>query len=182
MKSYSIPWINIVVIVVFLYFLGDVTINSFLDPNYLLVGAKRIPRAIIWYITVYLCFKFLTTAYKISFLENGSIELRSILRSTSIEPNEIKKINSYVMFVDIVTEKGNYSVSSLMVGVSNIKEVLLPLVKDNPAQEASNERGAIKVIDRNKVFKIIFIIVLVAFAIYIEWQQLIIFLNKLKSP
>jgi hypothetical protein len=174
MKSYSVPWINIIVIVLFLYVLCDTTIKSIFDPTY---HIRRIPRAVFWYFTVYYFYKCLTTAYKISLFEDGSIKLCSILRSTSIDTTEIIKINSYIMFVDIVTKRGNFSVSSLMEGVSNIKKVLLPLVKDKPEKEEPNEIDVKKVIDGKKVLKICFIIILIVFAVYIEWQQVMLLIN-----
>jgi hypothetical protein len=182
MKSYSVPWINIIVIGVFLYVLGHETINSIIDPTYHIGGVRYVPRAVCWYFTFYGLYKFFTTAYKISFLEEGSIKLYSILRKTIIDADEIIKINSYIMFVDIVTAKGTYAVSSLMDGTANIKNVLLPLMKDKSEQEGNAAIEPSKVMDRNKILKICFIIILVVFAVFVELHQIKLFLNNLKKP
>lgn len=179
MKSYSIHWINIVVIVVALYFLSDITINIIADPNYYV---RRVPRALIPCFTVYLFYKCLTTAYKVSFLEDGAIILYSVLRNIKINAGKITGINSYIMFSDVVTDKGTYSVSSLMEGTANIKIVLLPLIKNKPEQAGIIGIGPRTLMDRNKILKFYLIIILVVFAVYIEWQQVEIFLNHLKNP
>jgi hypothetical protein len=134
MKSYKMHWINITVIAVFLFGSCHSSINRIINLNNNPFWSWRLPHVVVWCYTLYLLYKVFTTAYKISFLEDGSIKLNSLSRRTTIHPGEILKINSYIMFVDIVTQKGSYSVSSIMEGTDNIKNVLIPLVKDSAAQ------------------------------------------------
>jgi len=130
MKSYSVHWINIVIIGVGLFILSDITVQQIIDPTYHTGGIRYFPRALIWYLTAYCLYKFLTTAYRISFLEDGSIKLYSLIRRTCINTAEIIMIRSKMMFVEIVTRRGRFYVSTLMEGISNIKPVLFSLVKD----------------------------------------------------
>jgi hypothetical protein len=172
MKSYSVHWINIVVIGVGLLILSDITFQEIIDPTYHVVSSRYMPRALMWYITAYGVYKFLTSAYKISFFGDGTIRLYSILRKTNINTNEIIKIKSYIMFVDIVTARGTYAVSSLMDGISNIKNVLVPIANDTSKKEDDSGIWASGEIDRNKIIKICFYIILIIIAVFVEWQQI----------
>jgi hypothetical protein len=171
MKSYSVHWINIVVIGVGLFILSTVTVQQIIDPAYPTGGIRYYPSALTWYLTAYCLYKFLTTAYRISFFEDGSIKLDSLIRRTRINTREIIIIRSNMMLVEIVTRRGSFYVSTLMDGTSNIKQVLLSLVKDTTETGEAAHIEPIQIMDRYRIFKICFAIILIVIAVLVELQQ-----------
>jgi hypothetical protein len=171
MKSYSVHWINIVVIGVGLFILSDITVQQIIHPTYPTGGIRYYPRALIWYLTAYCLYKFLTTAYRISFLDDGSIKLDSLIRRTRINTTEIIIIRSNIMLVEIVTRRGSFYVSTLMQGISNIKQLLFSLVKDTTETGETAHIEPRQMMDRYRILKICFVIILIVIAVLVELQQ-----------
>ena len=169
MKKYSVHFICILLILVFLYFLTTESVKMALDPTYRPIG-RYIPRALVWYFCIFLWFSCLTIAFKIEIAENGSIKTISILKKEIIFPDNIISIKDSFLSYTVVHTLGKTKVSNLIDGVKNIKTSLLGLTSCTIDQKTDSiERAKREDIGFGKMFiKIAIALFLIGFALYIE--------------
>lgn len=132
-----------------------------MNPTYRIVMVRYIPRAVIWYFCFYLWYKFLLTAYKIEIDDNIKIKTISLFKEMEIKKNEIESIEEGILSVNVIYAKGKVSICTLIDGIGNIKNTLLSL--------APVERK--RLAEKITATKILLIIILTAFAIYVEFDH-----------
>ncbi len=178
MKTYKVHKVCIVVLGIVLFVLGYNSIREFLDPRYHVISRWYFPRALFWYIVAYCWYKFLTIAYKVELAEDGTITAISITKKRCINVLDIISIKDSTLFVDIISTKEIISVSTLMDGVSNISQVLQSLVPKESVETRFGTNYSPEPVPSkptHKLFRIIIVIILIVYAIYVEWQQIILF-------
>jgi hypothetical protein len=167
MKIYKIHFGYAFAISLFLLINSHTAIRQFLDPTYHIARSRFMPRALFWYFVVFCWYMVLKTAYKVEITEDGTITTTSILKKHILTANDIISVKESSFFVYIFTKQGKISVSTLIDGIPNIKEIF------NAHSEADS--GEIKGIQRargaSKVIKIIAVLILVIYAIYVEYMQ-----------
>jgi hypothetical protein len=151
--------------------LADTTIREFIDPTYHVVSARYFPRALVWYVVVYCWYKYLTTAYKIEIKEDDSIRLTSLIKKKELHVNDIKAIRERTLFVDIFTDGGSTTISTLIDGVSNVKTLLQATTQKTTTGKISQITTSHRT-RRQRLMQITFFILLAAYAVYIEIQQI----------
>ncbi|NJD90414.1 MAG: hypothetical protein FIA91_02690 [Geobacter sp.] len=165
MKRYSIHFIYPVVFGIFLIIGADTSIHEFLDPKYHVISRWYMPRALMWYIFAYGWFKYFTTVYKVEVEEDGVLRLKSIIKTQFIKFSDVIAINEGRIFVNIVHANGTTSITKLIDGVSNISIVIKgacqPYLKAEKPQISPTKR----------ILKIIIILLLAAYAVYVEVEQ-----------
>jgi len=165
MKKYSIHMIYPVVFGVFLIIGADTSIHEFLDPKYHVISRWYMPRALMWYIFVYGWFKYFTTVYKVAIGEDGVLRLKSIIKTQIINLRDVIAIDEGRIFVNIVHANGTTSITKLIDGVSNISTVIEGACQPYLKAEKPHIPPA------KMALKIIFILLLVAYAVYVEVEQ-----------
>lgn len=173
MKKYSVHFIYILLILVFLYFLTTESVKMALDPTYRPIG-RYIPRALTWYFCIFLWYSCLIIAFKVEINENRSIKTFSILKNDIISPDNIISIKDSFLSYTVVHTRGKTKVSNLIDGVKDIKSSLLGLAsstmdqKTNLVGRAKNED-----VGFGKMFlKIALVLFLIGFALYVELDHL----------
>lgn len=165
MKKYSVHMIYPVAFGVFLIIGADTSIHEFLDPTYHVISRRYMPRAFMWYIFAYGWFKYFTTVYKVEVEEDGVLRLKSIIKTQIIKFSDVIAINEGRIFVNIVHANGTTSITKLIDGVSNIRTVIEGACQPYLKAEKPHISPAIMVL------KTIFILLLVAYAVYVEVEQ-----------
>ena len=165
MKIYSINFIYPVVFGIFLIIGANITIHEFLDPTYHVTSARGMPRALVWYFFAYGWFKYFTTVYRVEVDGNGVFRLKSIIKTQIIKFSDVAAINESQLFVNIFHENRKTSISKLIDGVGNISTVI------EGACQPDLRAEILPVPPKKRILKIILILLLAAYAVYVEVEQ-----------
>ena len=165
MKKYSIHFIYPVVLGIFLIIGANTSIQEFLDPTYHVISRRYMPRALIWYFFAYGWFKYFTSVYKVEVDEDGFFRLKSIIKTKIIKFSDVIAIDEGRIFVNIIHKNGKTSITKLIDGISNVSTVFQGACQ----QYLKAEKPQIS--QTKRILKIIFILLLVAYAVYVEVEQ-----------
>lgn len=165
MKTYSIHFIYPVVLGIFLIIGANTSIQEFLDPTYHVISRWYVPRALMWYFFAYVWFKYFTSIYKVEVDDNGVFRMKSIIKTQIIKFSDVIAIDEGRIFVNICHKKGKASVTKLIDGISNISTVLQGACQPYLNAEMPHITPA------KKILKMIFILLLSAYAVYVEIEQ-----------
>lgn len=171
MKTYSIHFIYPVALGVFLIIGSNTSIQEFLDPTYHVISRWYVPRALMWYFFAYGWFRFFTSVYKVEVDENGAFRLRSILKTQIITFSDVIAVDEGRIFVNIFHKNGKTSVTKLIDGISNISTVLQGTCQPYLKAEKPHITPA------KMILKITFILLLVAYAVYVEIEQVRLYMR-----
>jgi len=145
---------------------ANTSIHEFLDPRYHVVSSRYMPRALVWYFFAYGWFKYFTTVYRVEVDENGFFRLRSIIKTEIIKFGDVVAINESRIFVNIFHNKGKTSISKLIDGVANISTVIEGACQPHLRTEKIN------ISPKKRILRIICILLLAAYAVYVEVEQI----------
>lgn len=174
MNTYKVHKAYILALGLGLLILAAITIREFIDPTYHAVSARYFPRALFWYVVVYCWYKFLTTTYKIEIKSNDSIILTSLINKKELHVNDINSIRERTLFFDIFTDGGSTTISTLIDGVSNVKTLLQSTTQKTSTDKICRITTSHKTM-KQRLMQIILFILLTAYAVYIEIQQIALY-------
>jgi hypothetical protein len=164
MKTYSLHYVYRVVFLILLYISTETTVKELSDFNY--VSWSPMPRALHWYICVYLWYVLFTMAYKICIDDGNNIEAISLLGKIRLSADEITNVKDRGLSLKVSHQSGSFTVTTLIDGVANVK-TLFATTAYHP-KESSNDK---KTISYRILLKYGIIILLIAFAVYIEYND-----------
>jgi hypothetical protein len=171
MKTYSLHYIYRLLFAIFLIIMTDSTIRELLNPNYSSPGPM--PRAMGWYICAFLWYALFTMAYKVQIDDNNNITVTSLLRKITLRPEDVIKIKDYRFFLKIFNAASTFYITTLIDGVANVKTIFAH--SNSPVGVKSDINGATtedrKKIRNRTILTYLIIILLIAFAIYIEFDE-----------
>jgi hypothetical protein len=166
MRTYQLHYVYRAFSLVLLYISTETTVKELIDFNY--ISWSPMPRAVGWYICVYLWYAMLTIAYKIQIDDKNNISVKSLIRTVRLRADEITNIKDAGLFLKISHQSGSFTATTLIDGVANIK-TLFP-------RDETKSGGEIRQSDKGKaayqtILKVIIALILIAFAAYVEYYD-----------
>ena len=173
MKRYSVHYIYIGIILLFLGFLTIETLKTALDPAYDPPG-RYIPRALVWYFCVFLWWACLVISFRVEISEDNSVKTFSILKRDTITPESILSIKENILSYTVIHTQGITRISNLIDGITNVKSALSWLYSSTMEQKTKPlEKSKLEMNDFGKMlFKIGLILFLIGFALFVELDHL----------
>ncbi len=144
------------------------TVRELLDFNYHSPGPM--PRALGWYVCIYLWYSLFTTVYKIQIDEDNSITAIGLFRTIKLRAEDIIEIKDQLTSLKVRHRAGSFTVTTLIDGVGNIK-TLFHSVKTISSDETDLIASDKSKRSQQTVIKVIIVLLLIGFAAYVEYYD-----------